>query len=746
MLPLAFEQNRGQSHPRARFVSRGTAYDTFITDEGADIVVRGAQAPAVVQIRLAGAASSMPTAWEPLPGTANYLIGEDPSRHIIDVPTFARVGYRSVYRDIDLVYYGTQRGLEFDLVVAPQADPRAIKLEFGGVDRVGTSADGGLRLRTTTGDVVFRKPFAYQHIDGTRRAVAARYLQLPGRRIGFGVGRYDPRHPLIIDPVLAMSSNLWGMATGVALDQVNNIHVVGYTGTADLPVAGGFQTQLAGSQDAYVAKLNPAGTAVLYTTYLGAKRATTRGLGIAVDGAGSAYITGTTTSASFPITPGAYQATGTTFVTKLKPAGNALAYSTYVGTNVAAIAVDSAGNLYMTGTATALTTTPGALQPVKIGGSAPYVAKLNPAGTAMAYATYLGGSGNDEGKGIAVDTGGNAYVVGVARSSNFPIRNPFRAALNGLTDAFVAKLDPTGTALVYSTFLGGSADERGFGVAVDRAGQAVVVGWTKSIDFPVTAGVFQPRIGYPHPTISNAFITKLNSAGDALVFSSYLGGKWCLTATVNTCLGFFGPDEGIDAATAVAIDAAGYVHVGGYATSAEFPLTDPIQSVGPGGDVQRVPFVAKIKPGGDRLAYAIVLGARNATASMAQVAVDNSGGVVAVGSLPDAPFPLTAGAVLGSGSAFLFRLNAGVYPTTVTSSINPAGAAQPITLTADVSSAAPGSVVTFMAGALTLGAASTDNGAASLTVTLAPGIHRITASNSADGKVSPPYFQIVGAQ
>ena len=729
-IPLAIEQNQGQSDPRVRFVARGGMYDAFFTDEGASIVVTdpSSEHRSMVRIR-----------------RVNYLVGDDPARHVRDVKTYAKVKYVSVYPGIDIVYYGTRQALEYDLIVAPRADPRRVHLRFDGAERVALSAEGDLTLHTGSREIRFQRPIAYQDIEGRRRNVDARYVLSGNDCVGFRLGRYDASLPLIIDPLLSFSTNLWGTATGVAVDGANSIYVVGYTSTADLPATGGYQTQLMGTTDAYVAKLNPTATAAIYTTYLGARRATTLGLGVAVDSAGNAYVTGTSTGA-FPITPGAYQSTGSTFMTKLAPAGNALVYSTRLGMPVAAIAIDGGGNTFMTGTTAALTTTAGAFQPTKIGGTAPYVAKLNPSGTAIAYATYLGGSGNDEGKAIAVDGNGNAYVAGTARSSDFPTQNPLRPALSGSTDAFVAKLNPSGSALVYSTYLGGSADERGFGVAVDTLGQAVVVGWTQSADFPATAGVFQPRIGYADNIISNAFISKLDSTGTGLIFSSYLGGRWCFTAIDHSCFGFFGVDEGIDVATTVAIDALGYVYVGGYATSTEFPLVDSMAIVGSDGDSWHIPLIAKIAPAGDRLVYAAVLGSKAQDVKASQIAQDGSGNMVVVGNAPNEYFPLTAGSLLGSGAAFVFKVNAGSFPTTVSSSINPASPAQLIALTASVLSPSPGGVVTFKDGMNVLGTAGVSNGAASLNVSLAPGVHRITATSSLDGKVSQPFFQLVGVQ
>jgi len=495
-----------------------------------------------------------------------------------------------------------------------------------------------------------------------------------------------------------------------------------------------------------VLQLTPAGTAAIYTTYLGARRATTQALGLAVDASRSAYVTGTTTSTAYPITPGAYQSTGGTFITKLTPAGNTLAYSTLFGAPVAAIASHTDGSLAITGTASALTTTPGAFQATKLGATAPYVARLNAAGTAMTYATWLGGSAKDEAHGVAIDAVGSAFTVGTARSVDFPTRNALRPALSGASDAYVAKLNPSGTQLVYSTYLGGSGDERGFGIAVDSSGRASIVGYTTSSDFPTTPGVFQPRLGAPMQYLSNAFIAQLDAAGASLVWASYLGGAWCLGSGESSCFGIFGADDGIDVATSVATDAAGFAYVGGYATSTLFPQRDSIQDFPAGSDVQRVPFLARIGPGGKRLVYSAVLGSRTGSTNVYQVAPDGQGGAVAVGNTPGELFPLTGGAVLGPGNAFLFKLSMGTFPTNLRSSSNPAVRAQIVTLTADVDAPVPGGTVTFSDGASVLGTAAVVDGSASVSLALPPGVHRITAVNSADGKVSPPLFQIVSGR
>ena len=745
-LPLAFEENRGQLEDAVKYVAREGRFDVFFIADVTRIVKRDATGSFAVDIRLAGARTdAKPAGSELLPKRTSYIYDADPRNALVDIPSFSRVTYTSIYDGIDLVYYGANAELEYDFIVAADANPEQIRLAFEGAESVHLSKEGDVVLRTPLGEIVFRQPHAYQDIDGSRRTIAASYIVEPGGHVRFRLGPYDRSHALVIDPVLGLSTNLWGSVTGVALDAARNIYVVGSTWTSGLPASSGYQTQLAGSQDAYVVKLNPSGTSVIYATYLGARRATTAALGIAVDASGSAYVTGTTAS-GYPVTPGAYQSSGTTFITKLSPTGNALAYSTYVPTSVASIAVDAAGNTYMTGTTATLTPTPGAFQRSRIGASAPYVAKLAANGAAMLYATYLGGSANDEAKRVAVDASGNAYVVGVARSADFPLQRPFTASLGGTTDAFVAKLDSTGSSLIYSTYLGGSGNERGLGIAVDSAQQAYVTGWTNSTNFPVTSSAFQRTIGYPDPAVTNAFITKLNAAGDGLVYSSYLGGKWCLAPGVFQCFGLFNPDEGIDAGTAVAVDAAGYAYVGGYVTSTLFPLVDSIQAVSPAdADVWHVPLIAKVTPDGDRLVYATVVGTKTQDAGVTQIAIDGSGGVVAAGTATGIYFPLTPGSVLGTGNGFVFKLEHGTASTTVSSSINPAAPSQSLTLTAIALSAKPGSVQ-FNDGSAVLGSANVTGGRASLTVTLAPGVHRITATNSADNVVSPPYFQLVRGQ
>lgn len=765
-LPLAFERNQGQFDSKVKFLARGQGYNVFLTAQEAVMVfskedpqkhfnktttasnpVNTAQSNQmeVIRMRFVGGSNAPAVdGIEPLDFKTNYFVGEGAIKRYKDIANHARVKYTSIYPGIDLVYYGKQQKFEYDLVLAPRAKPQQIKISFAGATKISQSEAGDLILHTPIGNVVHRKPIAYQDIDGLRKPVEVKYSLLKnGKYATFDVGKYDPSQPLIIDPIVSYSSFLWGAARGVATDSSGNAYVAGFASATNLPATNGYQTKLAGSTDAYVVKLDPTGTKVIYATYLGARRAITNAYQIAVDSSGNVYLAGTTNSASFPVTSGAFQTTSafsgglSSFLTKLNVTGNALIYSTFLNPQIASIAVDSGGNIYMTGSGV-ITTTPGAFQATSP--SSAYVAKLNASGTAMVYATYLSGTGNDQLKGIAIDAGGNAYVTGITRSIDFPTVNAIQSTLLGSEDAFVAKLNTTGSALVYSTYLGGSDVDEGNAIAVTADGQAVVAGMTFSTNFPISQSAFQRTRGYLGYPISNGFVTKLSGTG-ALIYSSYIGGTWC-----STCTTAF-PIE--DVATAVAVDAAGYAYVGGFAGSPAFPSVDPVSP--PPKDYLDANwaalFFAKVNPLGNSLIYSVVVGERAQDKTVYGVAVDGSGNAIAVGYNYGSydVYPATAGAVLATGNSVIVKLSNGQYPTTISSVSNPVSVNQSITLTAKVLSVKPGGTVTFMDGTNSLGAAPMADGTATITINLPAGVHKLTAVYSADGIASPPLYQIINS-
>jgi hypothetical protein len=379
----------------------------------------------------------------------------------------------------------------------------------------------------------------------------------------------------------------------IAVDPSGNAYVTGVTESANFPSTSGvFQPALAGTRDGFVTKLNATGSALVYSSYLGGaanqdvfNSPLQMGLGIAVDAQGNAYVSGETDATDFPVTAGAFQTTynnaffGTAdaFVTKVNPTGSALIYSTYLGSTSQGfgIAIDSSGSAYVTGlTQGSFPTTAGAYQ-TTFGGaySDAFVTKLNATGTGLVYSTYIGGSSAEQASAIAVDTAGNAYITGIAQT-NYPVTaGAYQPALAGFTNAFVTKLNAAGSALVYSTYLGGTVDDQGFGIAVDGPGNAYVVGMTNSPTFPTTASAAQPAFagGY-----SDAFVTVLNPQGGGLVYSSFLGGS-----------GANG-----DLAASVAVDSSAGIYVTGLTTSSDFPTTAGAFQTAAGGNNDV--FVTKI--------------------------------------------------------------------------------------------------------------------------------------------------------
>ena len=700
-LPLSFEANQGQTDKQVKFVSRGSGYALFLTSTEAVLSLKTesgrhakkdsvlpiartqkplVQKSAVLRMRLERANSNAKVSGiDELAGKSNYFIGNDAAKWRSNIPTFGRVKYQQVYSGVDLVYYGNQRELEYDFVLAPGADPRQIELSFDGARRLRLDADGDLIVSIAGGEVIEPKPVIYQDIGGRRQRVAGGYALRNGRTVGFKLAGYDVRRSLTIDPSVVYSTYLGGNATdvgyGIALDSSANAYVTGYTQSSNFPTtAGAFQTTLGGSDDAFISKLNSSGSMLVYSTYLGGNKVNV-GYGIAVDSSGNAYVTGQTASSDFPTTAGAFQTTfgrngespvATAFVSKLNSSGSALIYSTYLGGSYQdgghGIALDSSGNAYVTGytyssnfptTSSNFPATVGAFQ-AAIGADdvgTGFVSKLDSRGSMLVYSTYLGGSTSDSGNGIAVDSSGNAYVIGATSSSDFPTTaGAFQTTLLASeygSNAFISKLNSVGSTLVYSTYLGGSTSDYGYGIAVDSSGNAYVTGATYSSDFPTTAGAFQTTSGSAN---GNAFVSKLNSSGSALVYSSYLGGN-----ASNNGNGFG------DYGSGIALDSSGNAYVTGQTTSSDFPTTmGAFQTTKPG--ILNA-FVSKLNSRGSMLVYSTYLGGSTEDYGHG-IAVDSSGNAYVAGSTTSSNFPTTAGAfqttLAGTENAFVSKISFGI--------------------------------------------------------------------------------------
>lgn len=655
-LPLHFEANQGQTSSKVRFIARGPGYNLFLTPNEAVLVMsridgRGREKTASLRIQLLGADPLPETAGlGALPGKINYLTGSDRSRWRTNLPTFTKVRYKDVYPGIDLVFYGSQRRLEYDFVVGPGADPGLIRLAFKGADKIWINEKGDLIAPLCGSRLVQHAPVVYQEKDGRRRRISGRYTLTGRNQVGFKVAGYDQSRPLVIDPVLVYSTFLGGTASerirSVAVDSTGAAYVAGFTLSTDFPTMNPYQGNQ-GGRDAFISKFNADGSALVYSTYLGGA-GEDLAYGLALDSSKNAFVTGYTQSVDFPTLNAAQPGIASSrdaVVTKLNPSGSALVFSTYHGGDDhdegKAIAVDSSGNAYVTGyTDSSDFPTVNSYQGDQNGRDA-FVTKFNSAG-ARVYSTYLGAWSTDEAWGIAVDSAGSAYVTGQTKSNDFPTVNPYDGAKlsNGVTyEAFVAKFNAAGSALVYSTYLGGDGDgdhDTGYGIAVDSTGRAFVTGATDSADFPTTAGAFQRVYGGS----MDAFVTKLHSSGSSLIYSGFLG------------------DTGADYGYAIAVyeDGGGvYAHVTGRTGSLNFPTADAFQ----GSRASAIDaFVTKLNDTGGDLIYSSFLGGTDDEFGYS-VALDSSGNAYVGGQTNSASFPTVnpySGWSGGSMDAFLTKI------------------------------------------------------------------------------------------
>ena len=973
-LPLSFELNQGQTDSRVKFLARGQGYGIFLTDNGAAFSFSDSSTP--LHMRLKDAAASPRTSGvDPLPGKANYLIGNKSADWRTDIPTYERVRYEQIYPGIDLVYYGNQRQLEYDFVIAPGASFKQIRFAFDGAGKLKLNRHGDLLLQSGARKITLLRPKAYQDIGNKRREVSVKYSLKQGGEVTFKVGNYDKTQQLVIDPLLVYSTFLGGSGpdsgNSIAVDGSGNVYIAGQTASLNFPTSSPIQATNGGPLDAFVAKLNPTGSALIYSTYLGGS-STDIARSIAIDAAGNAYITGETFSSNFPVLNALHptfsdlSGSADAFVAELNSSGSALVYSTYLGghgdENGNSIAVDSAGNAYVTGstqsrnfpttnplqvnrsgnaifkttnsagnwagsdsgllasivvdvvfqpgnssiayaiadtglfkttdsgvTWTAFPTTPpiifdlaidptnpsimyaaaaggmfkstdgganftpinngfsgngrqividpvtpttlygttfgstvfksvnagatwtfvfiddaniindlvvdpntpstlyagtnqgvfkstnsgatwtasdfgvfftantdhiaidktnGAVYAATIagvfktvnggsswtnisgtfnevtssvaidptnslvlyvatfdgvqktidggttwttantgypkseiralvinptqpstlfiatsGGPDAFVTKLSAGGTSQIYSTFLGGNMFDEASGIALDASGNVYITGNTFSTNFPTANALQAARADGTDAFITKLNASGSALVYSTYLGGEGNDLGQSIAIDASGNAYVGGTTASLFFPVVNAV-QPNNG---AFFNDAFITKVNAAGSALVYSTYLGG-----ALNEECFG-------------IAVDPAGHAYVTGRTSSTDFPTFAALQPERGGSSSDA--FITKLAPNGSSFIFSTYLGGTNNDNGLG-IALDSTQNNYVVGSTNSNNFPTLNAlqpARAGSSDVFVAKLRpAADVEVTVNDSPDPVNFGSNLTYTITV--------------------------------------------------------------
>lgn len=783
-LPLHFEINEGQHQSNVRFLSRGPGYQLLLSSNETVLRLRkpkplnraaarsepgasgsqvtqssarfarrnSARAPhdkietpaTVVRMRFEGAnPDPRVTGLEMLPGESNYFVGNDPGKWRTNVAHYAKVKYENVYPGIDKVYYGNQRQVEYDWIVAPGADPSQIRQVFDGADRLVIDQNGDLVIHTRDGRIRQQRPVVYQEVGGQRVSVAGQYVLQGRSQVAFAIGAYDKTRALIIDPVLLGYSTYLGgtgydYATGIKVDGSGNVYVTGYTDSVDFPTQSPIPGGGPGGTDIFVLKINSAGSALVYSTYVGGSDYD-QGMGIAVDSGGRAHVVGATLSTDFP-TVNAVQSSagggGDAVAFKLGATGNSLSYSTYHGGSDyeagRAIGLDSSGNAYVAG-ATYSTDLPmaGAMQATNAGNGDAFVVKLSATGSARLYSTYFGGSDNDEAYGLAVDSSGNAYFAGNTASTDLPTVSAFQSAIAGTFDGFVAKLNATGSATSYATYLGGTGSDSVAAIAVDASGSAYVTGTTDSFDFPLS----NPAQANRGQTLGDAFITKLSAAGNALSYSTYLGGgRGSSTVQVG------GSGEGDDWATGIVVDALGQAHITGYTTSSDFPIARAHQPTFGGDEWSGDAFVSKLNVTGNAFIYSTYLGGTARDEGTA-IALDASGNAYVVGITTSADFPTKSpmdGSLASSEyDSFVAKIRPPNDSIALTSSRNPSGSGDQVTFVATVSGTNPTGNVTFKDGAATLGTVTLTGGSASYsTSSLSVGNHSITARYNGDANNS----------
>jgi hypothetical protein len=731
-----------------------------------------------------------------LPGIANYFPASDQKTWHTNIPTYSKVKYAGVYPGVDLVYYGNQRQLEYDFVVAPNASPKPIELHFAGAKKLKLTPEGDLAVIAGNGEIAFHKPLVYQVQNGQRQLVEASFALQSHNRIRFALGQYDRSRELVIDPVLVYSTYLGGegtdQAVAITVDPSGNAYIIGQTTStsgkaypADFPTTSkSYQPNPDtdygyGGNQVFVTKLNATGTALVYSTYLG--QGNNFAGAIAVDSKGDAYITGAT-AGTFPTTPRVFQGSNAgsydAFVAELDPTGATLIESTYLGSGSydggRGIAVDPNGDVFVTGTTYPYAygkfpTTPEAYQASDQSTNSVFVTRLSPDFSTLAYSTLIGGTGStnanlpngrgDTATGIAIDSEDNAYIVGYSGSPDYPtINSPFQKANNTAKDttnpapgynAIVSKLNPEGSELLYSTYLGGSGSydtahkisyyDYGNAIRLDASGNIYVAGSTGSANFP-TKGAYQAS----NPEVAKGgyqagFVTKFNPTLSALVYSTYLGGT----------------DGGADVINGLALDGADNAYVTGSTSSDAFPVTaGAYQDTNPGQDnLATTAFLTKLNSSGSNLVFSTYFGGANGDYANG-IAVDASSNAYLCGYTDSTNFPFSSTAFQKTNNATSFTgwvaklstpPNGGNTVSTLTLTENPEtqGAGSPVTFTATVASgsgtgAVPTGTVTFYVDGVKAAALSLTGGFASYTTSSLPvGSHDIVATYGGNSTYAP---------
>lgn len=698
------ERNRGQAGPGYGFYARqGRGISALFGDGG--LTLSMPDTVRALRVTFDGGRNNVPPRGEELLATrVNYFIGADPSKWMTDIPTFARIRYRDVYPGVSVTYYpsgtgGLDRGkypfaanLEQDFEIEPGADPASIRMRFDGADSVQVNEAGALEIRAGEQKIVWRQPNVYQWTAlRLRKPVVARYRMREDGAATFQLGDYDRERPLVIDPVITFATYFGrsgsDLAGRITIDAQNNIYIAGSTADPTFPVVPDTTPKPANPDkgNAVLVKMNATGSEALIVTHFGG----TVGDGssaIAFDSAGNILLTGATESPDFPVTTGALRTTPhsgdklSCFIVKFNPTANRLLYGTYLGgtgyDGCTAIALDRNNNIYVAGFTDSrdYPATVDAFQPTfraasSLPGTEVVVTKLNPAGTSLIYSTFLGGTGADAPYALTVDAQGNAYVAGSTTSPNFPVtQGAYRTTYGGASpdletqyaygDGFVSKISPDGSALVYSTYIGGREDDAVLGLAVDAQGSAYAAGVTRSANFPVSEDALQSSLrgsgGEARYPGGDAFVVKLMPDGKSAAYATYLGGSLD------------------DRATAIAVDAKGQAWVVGNTLSIDFPVSSDAAQPRLAGStaseklVLGDAFATQLSADGRKVLYSTYFGGSGNDAAYG-IAIGRDGGVLVSGVTSSRNLPTTKGVFQPGGGGgdpayapfndfFLFRI------------------------------------------------------------------------------------------
>ena len=615
-IPLVLEENRGQDPAGARFLVRGGSWTANLSPRGATYAV----GDGTIRMEFLGSAADarLEGAGEPR-GRTHWLVGADPEKWIRGIPQYQCADAHGLYPGVRLRWSVAGDILAYDLHLEPGADPDRIALAFPGAASVSVDGRGDLVLRSPTGTVKQSRPVAWQEVADGRRPVAARWSVDGTGRATFRLGARDPALPLVIDPkhtftTYAGTGSFSRALTpkGAALGQDSTIFVGGESRNLSGPT----------TRNGFISKYAPDGSGIAFTTFFGTGEIRMWALAVGSDGA--SYATGycnpgdlVSTNAFQPAGAGSREA----WVVRLKPDGSGFDYASYLGGSSDdyghAIAVDGSGAAYVAGyTFSSNFPLKGALQGTHAGPTDGFVAKVSPAGTSLAYSTYLGGAGTDVVNGISVGSDGSAYLAGYTSATDFPTQSPVQSTLAGAIDAFYAKLAPSGSALAFSTYLGGTGIDIAYAIGVDAQGAASLTGSTYSLDFPAASAIYPNHRGGG----LDAFLTRYSADGSALAYSTYLGGA------------------GSDTGYGIAVDGRGTAWVTGQTYSGDFPTTfDAILTAhSVGGDADG--FISQVASDGSFLKYSTFIGGSGGDTGYAAAA--NSANVVIVGDSSSSNLPM----------------------------------------------------------------------------------------------------------